>query len=184
MSGVPARPTLIAIDLQRIFAAGPWGAPGFVDVVAPVQRLEQAIGAEHSVFTRFVAPAQPEGSWVPYYKQWPFALQPPDAPDFQLVEEFAGRPTLDAPTFGKWEALRAGYRFAPGADLVVCGVSTDCCVIATVLAAADDGMTIRVVTDACAGVDDDTHRKALDVMALFTPQVRLVTSDQVLATLS
>lgn len=176
-------PTLIAIDLQTIFAAGPWAAPRFADVVAPVQRLADAVGSERSVFTRFVAPDEPEGSWVPYYRQWPFALQPPDAPEYQLVEAFAGRPTLDAPTFGKWPVLRATGRFGPGADLVVCGVSTDCCVIATVLAAADDGMTVRVVTDACAGADETTHRQALDVMALFTPQVTLVTHDEVLADL-
>ncbi len=173
--------TLVAVDLQRIFASGTWAAPRFVDVVAPTQRLAARFGPDDSVFTRFVAPATPQGSWVDYYRQWPFAVQPPEAPDYQLVEPFAGRATVDAPTFGKWDALAATGRFRPGDELVVCGVSTDCCVIATVLAAADAGMFVRVVTDACAGVDDDTHRQALDVMALFAPQVSLVTSDEVLA---
>ncbi len=40
-------------------------------------------------------PSEPTGSWIPYYEQWPFALQPPDSYAYQLVDEFRGAPTLD-----------------------------------------------------------------------------------------
>ena len=46
-----------------------------------------------------------------------------------------------------------------GERLVLVGVSTDCCVLSTALAAADEGVSVRVVADACAGVDDDTHTR-------------------------
>ena len=52
------------------------------------------------------------------------------------------------------------------------GVATDCCVISTVLAAADAGVPVRVVTDACAGSGDDDHERALRVMSLYAPLVR------------
>jgi nicotinamidase-related amidase len=64
--------------------------------------------------------------------------------------------------------------------LVVTGVATDCCVISTVLAAADAGASVTVVTDACAGSTDGNHAKALDVMALYGPLVRLTTTDALL----
>jgi nicotinamidase-related amidase len=61
------------------------------------------------------------------------------------------------------------------------GVSTDCCVLSTALAAADAGVHARVVADACAGVSDADHRRALDTMALYRPFLEIVTADDVLA---
>lgn len=171
---------LVVVDMQRIFAAGPWGAPRFAEAVRPVRALATAFGGS-TVFTRFVAPADPQGAWVTYYDRWPFAVQPADAPAWEIVDELAGLPgtTVDATTFGKWDAIAAALRPRPGGRLVVCGVSTDCCVLSTVLAAADAGMAVEVVADACAGVDDASHVKALEVMALYAPLVSVVASDDV-----
>ena len=69
----------------------------------------------------------------------------------------------------------------PTPHLILTGVSTDCCVISTALAAADAGATITVVTDACAGSTPENHQAALDVMALYPPQITLATTDEVLA---
>jgi len=181
MNALPDRVTaqpgwLGVIDMQRVFGepGSPWLAPRFAEIVAPVQRLVAAY-RPRVIFTRFVAPAEPQGAWQRYYAQWPFALQPPDATIYELVDEFAGEPgpPLDATTFGKWGpemAERTG-----GAPLVLAGVSTDCCVISTALAAADAGVGVQVVADACAGVDDDSHAKALHVMSLYSPLIEVVT---------
>lgn len=174
------RGRLVVIDMQRIFATGPWCAPRFGEVVPVVRRLADAFG-DQVTYTRFVAPERPEGAWRAYYEQWPFALQPPDAPDYELVDDYADAShTVVATTFGKWDALRSALAPEPGDRLVVCGVSTDCCVISTVLAAADAGMRVQVIADACAGIDDASHQKALDVMALYGPLVEITTSTDVL----
>lgn len=81
---------------------------------------------------------------------------------------------MDAPTFGKWTPDLA-ERVGPTGRLVLAGVSTDCCVLSTALAAADAGAEVLVVADACAGVDDDSHAKALHVMDLYRPLIRVVT---------
>jgi nicotinamidase-related amidase len=167
--------TLAVIDMQRVFGDqdSPWLTPRFAEIVGPIQRLARAY-RPRVVFTRFVAPGVPTGAWRRYYQQWPFALQPPDARIYQLVDEFAGQPgpTLDATTFGKWNgrlpALVAGGR------LLLAGVSTDCCVLSTALAAADDGVTVQVVADACAGLTDESHAKALDILRLYGPLVEVV----------
>ncbi|HEY6276418.1 MAG TPA: cysteine hydrolase [Streptosporangiaceae bacterium] len=170
------RPTTLAvIDMQRVFGDrdSPWLAPRFGEIVGPIQRLAEAY-RPRVVFTRFVAPDVPAGAWRRYYELWPFALQPPGAPIYQLVDEFAGRagPTLDATTFSKWgPRLRA---MAGDGRLLLAGVSTDCCVLSTALAAADDGASVQVVAEACAGVDDESHAKALDIMRLYSPLVEVV----------
>jgi nicotinamidase-related amidase len=170
---------LAVIDMQRVFAEpdSPWLAARFGEVVEPVKRLVAAFG-DQVTFTRFVAPKAPAGAWRDYYEQWPFALQPPDARIYELVDDFAPARTLDATTFGKWGPELAGDVGDGG--LVVAGVSTDCCVLSTVLAAADAGVPVQVVADACAGVNDDTHRQALDIMRLYAPLVEVVTLADVL----
>jgi nicotinamidase-related amidase len=173
---------LVVIDLQRIFGdpPSPWAAPRFGEVVPVVRDLVDRY-ADRVVFTRFepaLPPSVPEGSWVDYYEQWPFALEPATQPWYDLVLEPGDAPVVTRPTMGKYGvdllAATGGSR-----NLVLCGVSTDCCVLSTALAAADEGAWVRVVRDACAGASDDDHERALAAMAFYAPQLELVTSSDV-----
>jgi nicotinamidase-related amidase len=171
---------LVVVDLQHVFGDphSPWTTPRFEEVRPRIRRLADAFG-ERVVWTRFVAPREPVGAWVDYYKQFPFALQPPDAHLYRLVEDPGPHPVVDATTFGKWgpglvEVVGEG-------PLTVTGVATDCCVVSTVLPAADAGVPVRVVTDACAGSSDEEHDRALHLMGLYAPLVELVTTAEVLA---
>ncbi|MGW4304105.1 cysteine hydrolase family protein [Streptomyces sp. NPDC004646] len=169
---------LAVIDMQRVFADpdSPWGVPRFADAAAGVRRLLPAY-SDRTVFTRFLAPSLPTGAWRAYYARWPFALQPPDAPLWRLADDFAdlAGPTLDTETFGKWTSGLAA-RLSPDEPLVLAGVSTECCVLTTALAAADAGTEVLVVADACAGVDDRAHRETLRLLELYGPLVRVVTT--------
>ena len=181
--GVPGTDgTLAVIDMQRVFGepGSLWLAPRFAEIVEPVRRLAEAF-RPRVVFTRFVAPAQPHGAWQRYYEQWPFALQPPDARIYELVDELAGEagPTLNATTFSKWGPELSAK--VGGGTLVLAGVSTDCCVLSTALAAADAGTPVRVVGDACAGADDDSHAAALRILQLQSPLIEVVSLADILA---
>jgi nicotinamidase-related amidase len=170
---------LVVIDMQHVFgdASSEWFAPRFGEIVPRIAWLAEVMS--RVTFTRFVAPQSPVGAWRAYYERFPFALQPPDARLYQLVDAFAddAGSTVDAPTFGKWGpalAERVGND-----DLLLAGVSTDCCVISTALAAADAGTHVRVVADACAGSSDIAHEQALAVMSLYAPLIEVVRSDEI-----
>jgi nicotinamidase-related amidase len=173
------RSHLAVIDMQNVFAdpASPWFTPGFADVVEPVGKLVAAF--RDVTFTRFVAPAKPVGAWRLYYERWPFALQPPHAQIYQLVDGFHGS-TVDEITFGKWGPALAG-RVAGAEVLVLAGVATDCCVLSTALAAADAGVLTWIVADACAGMTDEAHERALEIARGYRPQIEVKTLDEVLS---
>jgi len=170
---------LVVIDLQHVFGdpSSGWFCPRFSEILDPVARLVEAY-APAVTFTRFVAPDQPAGAWREYYQDWPWALQPSSSPLYSLVEPYSDRPTLDRPRFGKWDDELATR---VGGEIVVAGVSTDCCVLSTVLPAADAGVKVRIAADACAGANDDTHRQALELMGLYRPLVEITSSAQLLS---
>nr|WP_272947621.1 cysteine hydrolase [Ornithinimicrobium murale] len=176
-------PWLVIVDPQVIFADpdSQWGAPRFQEIVEPLRRLTTAFG-DRVIVTRWVPPAQKQGSWIPYFEQFSFADQPADHHLFDLVPaavELAAPHTISEPTFGKWgEQLR--LLTGPTPHLVLTGVATDCCVLSTALPAVDAGAQVSVISDACAGSDDDNHQRALDAMALYAPQLFVVTSEQFL----
>jgi nicotinamidase-related amidase len=175
-------PWLVVIDMQTIFADAQsgWFTPGFAAIVPAVQDLIATFGPR-VVFTRFVAPESPSGAWGPYYEQWPFALVPDAHPLYALVPELetAGRPVVSRPTFGKWGAELAAV-VGDEPELVLAGVSTDCCVLSTALAAADAGARVRVAADACAAPTLADHHRALDAMALYAPLIEIVHSPDLL----
>jgi nicotinamidase-related amidase len=168
---------LVVVDCQRAFGdrTSPWYTPGFEDMARNIARL-LPIFTDRTVFTRFIPPADPVGSWKDYYSKWPFAQSSKAAPRWELVEPMVGSVTVDCPTFSKWgPALKT----ALGGDhrIVLCGVSTDCCVLGTAFAAIDDGATVRVVTDACTA-EPALHQHALGLLARRAPQVVLVTTEE------
>lgn len=167
---------LVVVDPQAVFAdpaASPWGSPLWVETVPNIVALAEAYSPERTVVTRFVADSSLGGSWGPYYEQWPFALVDDGDPLYAVVPDLAHAAVhvVTAGTFGKWPVLRDVV--GDDAHLTVTGVSTDCCVLSTVLPAADAGATVRVVGVGCAGSSAENHERALGAMALYAPQVTI-----------
>lgn len=167
-------PWLVVVDAQAIFAdpASAWAAPRFAQTLEPVRRLVAEHGPR-TVLTRWVPPERKQGSWVPYFEEFPFADRPPHDPLFDLVPEVAAlgvEHVVSEPTFGKWGPGLAALT-GEHAHLVLAGVATDCCVLSTALAAADAGCLVEVVAPACAGSSDEAHARALEAMRLYAPQI-------------
>ena len=169
---------LMVIDLQPAFSHpdSPWFTPTLPDVARRIGALAPAFG-ERVVFTRFVPPKTPVGAWRDYYERWPFALDPASAWLWEVDAPWVGRPTISGHRFSKWSPEMRAH----GSVVVLCGVSTDCCVLMTALAAVDDGMKVRVVADACAAKTEAAHARALAIMAGRAPMLGLVSCAEELA---
>jgi nicotinamidase-related amidase len=177
---------LVVVDMQRVFAEpdSPWCVPDFATLEQPIASLLGKFG-ERAVFTRFMVPAVPAGGWREYYREWSFMLEPGAERLLELAAPWSEvqRPVIDKPTFSSYgPELQAVARRLQASTLVLCGVSTECCVLATALAAADDGVSVRIVRDACASVDRASHQAALHVaVAGFAPLITLATVQEEIA---
>lgn len=162
--------------MQEIFgrSTSQWFTPGYPSIEPTVARLVEAFG-DRVVFTRFVAPEHPTGAWIPYYERWPFALVPHTDELYDLTSGMLadGKSVVTETTFGKWGTELAAA-LGGSTEMVLVGVSTDCCVLSTALAAADAGIHVSVVQDACAGLSPADHQRALDAMALYGPLIDIV----------
>jgi nicotinamidase-related amidase len=87
---------------------------------------------------------------------------------------------LNAPTFSKWGPELAAL-VPEGAEMVLTGVATDCCVLSTALGAVDAGRFVTVVSDACAAVSDEAQKQTLALLELLSPMCQVVTSQELVA---
>ena len=171
---------LVVVDVQMGFITE-YSAPVVPVIADLLDRWQSAGGA--SILTRFVnAP----GSTYVRLIGWS-ELMPGD-PSVDLAPEVARFAPAATAVIDKGGytaltpdvlALIAEHGWT---DIVIAGMDTDSCVLATALTAFEAGLTPWVVTDACAAhAGPSVHEAALLVMSRFLGARQLVTSDQDIA---
>ena len=84
------------------------------------------------------------------------------------VAPLAGEPVFDKPSYGAFgtTALDAALRSAGIRNLVLCGVTSDCCVRTIAAEALDRGYDCLTVSDATAATAPAVHRDGMRQIAL------------------
>ncbi|MET3921472.1 isochorismatase family protein [Arthrobacter sp. UYEF20] len=167
------------IDMQRAFRQpGEWHIPRYDEAARTIARLAAA-GLE-PIITRFIPDPAEEGSWSSYYDRWQSMRLDPADPVWNIeLPDVQAHGSIDLPTFSKWGEALAG-RIPVGDEVILTGVATDCCILATALGAADAGRYVTVVEDACAGQSDAAHDQALTLLELLSPMINVVKSKALL----
>jgi nicotinamidase-related amidase len=166
----------VVIDMQRAFRqAGEWHIPRYDEAASTIGRLA-ASGLE-PITTRFIPDPAEQGSWSSYYDRWQSMRLDPADPVWDIELPGVGaHGSIDLPTFSKWGKALADL-IPVGDEVILTGVATDCCILATALGAADAGRYVMVVEDACAGQSDAAHDQALALMDLLSPMINVVKSE-------
>ena len=162
------------IDMQRLFLEpGDWYGPAGLEVIPAIATLCRH-APERSAFTRFITarePGEAAGRWQHYYRHWrsvtraeigeaamdlhadllPFARP-------GLVFDKLGHDAFNSTAFARFIEDTA-----PSA-LVLSGIETDVCVLATALSAVDRGIRVVIATDAVASSDMASHQACLDLV--------------------
>ena len=170
---------LLVIDMQPAFGsqASPWFVPGYADCAENVAGLVESF-QKRVLFTRFVPPVSPQGSWRSYYDQHGFALESFNQDLWELDPRWEGRSSIASHRFAKWR--EAAELVPANANLVICGVATDCCVLGTVLEACDEGRSVQLVSDASAAATNDLHNAALTIFADRREQLTVTNTQKVI----
>jgi maleamate amidohydrolase len=165
-----AKPGLIVLDVMRLFCDpdSPAFAPGFPRIEASLFGLVDFMTAAGRpvVFTRHVHDAGDAGGLI---GRMYGRLQKAGDPLNELIPAARRRipPALEttkdrhAP-FRNESTLRA---FRACDALLIAGVQTQACVLATAIDCARLGFVPLVIADACASKSDRLHREALAVLA-------------------
>lgn len=179
---------LIVVDVQHDFCEG--GSLAVVGGLATAARIGEHVRSAQDAYDHVVATADwhvdPGDHWsdTPDYRHsWPVHCRA-GSPGAELVPDLG--PALDRVEAifrkGEYEAAYSGFegttdegggptglarwlrdRGVDGVD--VCGIATDHCVRATALDALAAGLSVRVLTDLCAGVAEESSTAALAEMA-------------------
>jgi nicotinamidase-related amidase len=104
-------------------------------------------------------------------------------PDTQLVDEL----TVVSPyifkksTYTAWSSEVAAVCFSHTIEeVVIVGVDTNECVLATALSVFDSGLTPWIVEDCCASSGGDMpHQKALDLLKPLLGEQQIITSKEI-----
>ena len=182
----------VVVDMQRVFAeATEWQVPAIADVVAPILALVR-VHPRETVFTRFMTPSSIEnatGDWQRFYARWQSVLRDRmDAAMFDLMEPFAGfvppAEVCDKTTFSAFASAEfvASLARQGTQTLILSGVETEVCVLATALDAVDRGLHVVLATDALTSWSAAGHRAALEaVYPRFDQQIEIATTAAILA---
>jgi len=180
------------VDMQRVFAeATDWRTPTITDVVPPILTMVRA-HPRQTVFTRFMTPPTVEaatGDWQRFYARWRSVVRDRMAPAmFDLMEPFAGfvppAEAIDKLTFSAFAspAFVASLARRDVETLVLSGVETEVCVLATAIDAVDHGLHVVLATDALTSASAAGHRAALEaVYPRFDQQIDIATTAAILA---
>ncbi len=187
---IPSSALHLVVDMQELFRSHPdWGTETLTPIIPPIRRL-LAARPENAYFSRFIPAERPDhasGAWQRYYRRWSsVTLDKLDPALVEIVHEL--RP------WAKRVADKIGYSAMANPELrqaaishsnhclILSGVETDVCVLATALEAIDAGLRVILATDALASSSQECHAKALHILHdRFEDQVELGTVDQILA---
>lgn len=197
MKTAPLRPLgqdtiFVCIDMQRLFLEpGEWFCQSGLDILPTVVKLAEH-ASDQCVFTRFITArtaTEAQGQWQRYYRRWHSVtravigeaamhlhdqLQPFASPERTFDK--TGHDAFSAMIFADWiEAKKP-------AALVLFGIETDVCVLATAMTAVDLGYRVVIASDATASSDQRSHEACMKlVYPRFDQQIELVDSAQIIA---
>ncbi len=148
------------------------------------------IGAPNVLLTRYIAPADEDaqGVWTDYNRENRAINENPVMNEFipaiaRYVEEF---PYIDKCTYScfsnEYVRVAADRSMVHGGRIVLTGVVAECCVLSTFFEGTDAGYRFVYLTDACAGVDDESERAVQTILQGLSPlHVELMTTAEYIA---
>lgn len=178
------RDLLLVIDMQNVYLPGQeWACPSMPRALGKLRGLLDAGRAGDTVFTRFVAPTDPTGTWQQYNVEnaainadpWKNAL----VEDLQpYVKENA---VLEKSVYSSMKLPELCARAKQAEHIVLTGVVAECCVLSTMMEAIDQGHSVIYLYDCISGQSDANEQMIRRLAESFAPlHTRVMSSEEYL----
>lgn len=173
---------LLVIDMQNVYTNGQeWACEGVKQASDSILRLLNSRTPGQVIFTRYLASGQPEGVWKEYNEvnasinadPWLNEMMPEFLP---WTSQYPVYSKSVYSSFGIPEVAEA----ARHADhVLISGVVAECCVLSTVLSAIDAGCKVIYLTDAVAGLSENSQKETENIISYFAPlHTKLMTTEE------
>lgn len=163
---------LLVIDMQNVYLPGEaWACPSMPEAMERVKRLIESGTVEQTIFTRFAATQKPRGTWEKYNLE--NAAINEDAYLNEIVEELQPYlerwPLYDKSVYSSMRIKEIAEAAAQAEHILLSGVVAECCVLATLMEAIDDGHSVIYLTDCIAGQSDQNEACIKKIAESFSP---------------
>jgi len=174
---------ILVIDVQNVYLKGqPWACLNTEGAVKNIVRIAEKASAGQLAITEFLPPKN-KGAWTDYNKKYQ-AINESEylnqlVPEVQnLTEKF---PLYSKSTYSSLSIPELRHKAEKSGRLVLTGVVSECCVLATAFDAMDLGCKIVWLTDAVSGFDTEKETAAeLMLKGLFPVHGCFMTTDEYL----
>lgn len=158
---------LIVIDFQNVYLPGQeWSCPNTPEAVKNTCTLIDSGAVDSVVFTRFVAPENPVGTWNRYNLDNAQINADPYLCDMidEIKPYLEKYPVYDKSTYTSMRVPELVEAAKKADRVLLAGVVAECCVLATLMEAIDNGYKTVYLTDCVAG-QSDAHEASVRMVA-------------------
>ncbi len=179
------RDLLLVIDMQNVYAEGGcWYCPKAGHAGEKIKDiLEKSSEHLEVIFTAFVAPEEPEGVWAAYNQENHQVNQDDYANEIMDIfsADLKKYPLYKKSTYSSLSIPEVQEAARRADRVILTGVVAECCILSTAMALIDQGSYVIYLTDACAGINEETERAVEKVLEGLEPlHVKRMTTEEYL----
>lgn len=178
---------ILVIDMQNVYGeGGQWCCPRSSNAALQIRRLldSEKVHTRREaevIFTRFLAAETPTGVWKQYNEENAEVNADPVANAMMdlFLEDVRKYPLYTKSVYSSVDIPEVCEAAKKADHVVVTGVVAECCVLSTVMALIDLGVSVIYLTDGVAGISKETEAAVELVLAGLEPlHVRRMTVEE------
>ena len=179
---------LLIVDFQNVYLPGyDWACPSMPEAMKNTVKILDAAPALDYVMTKYIAPAEPIGRWAQYNE----AYKEINENDFlfEFSEEIApyavgARSVVEKSTYSSMDSDAVLDAMRGKKAIVLVGVTAECCILATMMDAIDQGYEVVYLYDCIAGQTAELEADVRGIAEIFTPvHTTIMSSDEYLSSI-
>ena len=167
-------PLLLVIDMQNVYSKNQkWACGNYEGAREKILQLMKGPFSDKKnvIYTKYTASEAPAGVWKDYNAEnadvnadkWLNELDP------ELEKVRGNIRCFDKSVYSAYDIEEVRLAASRASAVVVTGVVAECCVLSTVMALIDAGSYIFYISDAVAGVDEETEKAVVKVLEGLAP---------------